>query len=203
MTRSFDVSLICAWINSWVNNRYAGDLRRHRANYDVIVMRVRPAQSYRLSNIGPTDGENLHMEMSMMNLNWEKSSYTLQWRHYERDGVSTHRRLDCFFNRLFSHRPTKTSMLRLTGFCEANSLVTGEFPTQRASNMENISILRRHHEIVMHNYRRKTVRNILIITRVNLAPDLAASYLRKKMRLSNLVPTLYRSILSQLMQSLD
>ena len=31
-------SLICAWINSWVNNREAGDLRRHRAHYDVAVM---------------------------------------------------------------------------------------------------------------------------------------------------------------------
>ena len=31
-------SLICAWINGWVNNRKAGDLRRHRAHYDVIVM---------------------------------------------------------------------------------------------------------------------------------------------------------------------
>ena len=31
-------SLICAWINGWVNSREAGDLRRHRAYYDVIVM---------------------------------------------------------------------------------------------------------------------------------------------------------------------
>ena len=31
-------SLICARINSWVNNREAGDLRRHGAHYDVIVM---------------------------------------------------------------------------------------------------------------------------------------------------------------------
>ena len=31
-------SLICAWINVWVNNREAGDLRRHRAHYDVIGM---------------------------------------------------------------------------------------------------------------------------------------------------------------------
>ena len=31
-------SLICAWINGWVNNREAGDLRRHLAHYDVIVM---------------------------------------------------------------------------------------------------------------------------------------------------------------------
>ena len=31
-------SLICARINGWVNNREAGDLRRYRAHYDVIVM---------------------------------------------------------------------------------------------------------------------------------------------------------------------
>ena len=31
-------SLICVWINGWVNNRKAGDLRRYRAHYDVIVM---------------------------------------------------------------------------------------------------------------------------------------------------------------------
>ena len=31
-------SLICVWINGWVNNREAGDLRRHHAHYDVIVM---------------------------------------------------------------------------------------------------------------------------------------------------------------------
>ena len=31
-------SLICAWINDWVNNRQAGDLRRHCGHYDVNVM---------------------------------------------------------------------------------------------------------------------------------------------------------------------
>ena len=31
-------SLICARINGWVNNREAGDLRRHQAHCDVIVM---------------------------------------------------------------------------------------------------------------------------------------------------------------------
>ena len=31
-------SMICAWINSWVNDREAGDLRSYRAHYDVIVM---------------------------------------------------------------------------------------------------------------------------------------------------------------------
>ena len=32
------LSLICAWINGWVNNREAGDLRGHSAHYDVTVM---------------------------------------------------------------------------------------------------------------------------------------------------------------------
>ena len=40
-------SLICVWINDWVNNRKAGDLRRIRAHYDVSVMH--------LANIIPAD----------------------------------------------------------------------------------------------------------------------------------------------------
>ena len=31
-------SLICAWINGWVNHRDAGDLRRHCAHYAITVM---------------------------------------------------------------------------------------------------------------------------------------------------------------------
>ena len=33
-------SFICNWTYGWVSNRYAGDLRRHRAHYEVIVMRT-------------------------------------------------------------------------------------------------------------------------------------------------------------------
>ena len=33
--------LICGWINGWVNNRAAGDLRRHRVHYDITVMKPR------------------------------------------------------------------------------------------------------------------------------------------------------------------
>ena len=36
--RALIFSLICVWINDWVNNREAGDLRRHRGHYDVNVM---------------------------------------------------------------------------------------------------------------------------------------------------------------------
>ena len=34
------VPLIYAWINNWVNNREAGDLRRQRGHYDVIVINL-------------------------------------------------------------------------------------------------------------------------------------------------------------------
>ena len=39
-------SLICVWINDWVNNREAGDLRRYRGHYDVIVMPLVSGWSY-------------------------------------------------------------------------------------------------------------------------------------------------------------
>ena len=36
VTRNFDV-FFNAWTNGWINNRYAGDLRRHHAHYDGNV----------------------------------------------------------------------------------------------------------------------------------------------------------------------
>ena len=61
---------------------------------------------------------------------------SLQWRHTDSDGVSNHRRLDCLRYRLFRRRSKKTSKLHVTGLCEGNSPVTGEFPAQRVSNAE-------------------------------------------------------------------
>ena len=68
--------------------------------------------------------------------------YPLQWRHNERDGVSNHQPHDCLLNCLFRSRSSK---LRVTGLCEGDSRVTGEFPSQSGSNAENVSIWRRHH----------------------------------------------------------
>ena len=39
-------SLICTRMKCWVNNRKAGDLRRNRAHYDVIVMKCRFGSLY-------------------------------------------------------------------------------------------------------------------------------------------------------------
>ena len=69
----------------------------------------------------------------------------LLWRHNRRDGASNHQPHDCLFNRPFRRRSKKTSKLRVIDLCAGNSLVTGEFPAQRASNAENVSIWWRLH----------------------------------------------------------
>ena len=65
-------SLICAWTNSWANNGDAGDLRRYRAHYDVIVMITHDvnvcrmfycSQIYEIWGIGGTD----KIQMFMLN----------------------------------------------------------------------------------------------------------------------------------------
>ena len=49
-----------------------------------------------------------------------------------RNGLNSNdRRIDYFLNRLFRRRWKKTPKLRVTGLCEGNSPVTGEFPDQR------------------------------------------------------------------------
>ena len=78
------------------------------------------------------------------------SPWTRQWRHNEHDGVSNHQPHDCLLNHLFRSRLKKAPKFRITGLCARNSPVTGEFPTQRASNRENVSIWWRHHEFQCH-----------------------------------------------------
>ena len=65
---------------------------------------------------------------------------SLQRHHNERDGVSNHQLYNCLLSHLFSHRSRKTSKLCATGLCEKNSPVNGELPTQRVSNVKNVSI---------------------------------------------------------------
>ena len=81
---------------------------------------------------------------------------TLHWRHTERNGVSNHQPHECLLNRLFRHRCKKTSKLCVTGLCEGNSPMTGEFPAQK------VSIWWRHNEgrvmwslDIIHVYRNK------------------------------------------------
>ena len=64
---------------------------------------------------------------SIKNSGLHRAIPTLHWRHNERDDVSNQQRLDCL-------------LTYFTGICEGNSPVTGEIPTQRASNAENVFI---------------------------------------------------------------
>ena len=72
-------------------------------------------------------------------------SRALQWRHNELAGVSNNQPHHCLLKRLFGCQSKKISKLCVTGLCEGNSPVTGEFPAQMASNAENVSIWWRHH----------------------------------------------------------
>ena len=45
-------SSICVWINGWINNREAGDLRHYRAHYDAIVIKRN------FPNAEPCHGQN-------------------------------------------------------------------------------------------------------------------------------------------------
>ena len=87
----------------------------------------------------------VHFCMYVFQADW-KICPSLQWRHNERHGVSNHRRLDCLLSRLFRRTSKKTSKLRATGLCGGNPPVTGGFPSQRASNAENVSIWCRHYD---------------------------------------------------------
>ena len=69
-------------------------------------------------------------------------SSSLQWRHNEHNGVSNSGRL---LNRFFRCRSKKISKPRVSGLCEGNSPVTGEFPAQRGSNAKKVPIWWRHH----------------------------------------------------------
>ena len=70
-------------------------------------------------------------------VNFDNVPYsTLRWRHNGRNRQPH----DCLLKHLFTHRSKKTSKLRVTGLYARNSQVTGEFPAQRDSDAENVSI---------------------------------------------------------------
>ena len=82
--------------------------------------------------------QNTHLITQIMTLQpdiWElcyeiavgSRRYLLLWRHNGRDGVSNHQPHDWLLNRSLRWRPKKTPKLRVTGLCEGNSPVNGEF----------------------------------------------------------------------------
>ena len=97
---------------------------------------------------------------------------TLQWRHNERDGVSNDRRLGFLLNHLFRGRSKKTSKLRVTGLCEGNSPVNGEFPAQRASKGEKCFHLMTSSWILNKSKSKKTLFNVGQCKQYNISSHL-------------------------------
>ena len=109
---------ICAWTNSWAHNGEAGDLRRHRGHYGVIVMicsenSLRNYQDF--TRMCFYDG--FHRWRKYQWTGWLLFPVTLRWRHNGRDDVSNHQSHNCLLNRSFRRRSKKTSKLRVTGLC--------------------------------------------------------------------------------------
>ena len=77
------LSLISAWINGWVNNREAGDLRRHRAHYDVTVMDKR--QSDKCGNSRKQQSSHVKSTNALC---WNRRPDRIpRWRHNETESV--------------------------------------------------------------------------------------------------------------------
>ena len=71
------LSLICAWINDWVNNREAGDPRSHRAHYDVIVMVARGNISLVLPYILRQVLENIFLQIGTIQIHFQQYLATI------------------------------------------------------------------------------------------------------------------------------
>ena len=87
----------------------------------------------------------MHKAIEMTPLIKNKSSWSLHWRHDEHDGLSNHQSHDCLFNHLFKAQ-IKENIKTPRHWPLWGELVTSEFPTQRASNVENDSIWWCHHD---------------------------------------------------------
>ena len=73
LTKASDAELWCflwslPWINGWVNNREAGDLRGHRTHYDVMVMRPKLVTSNKLLYRSIVMNESTHWGLATLRL---------------------------------------------------------------------------------------------------------------------------------------
>ena len=123
----------CCWFQQdflgWCNYR----LCQSTAIYNFVLCD--------LSNGGKTS-----LSIIVRNFNCWCPRKPLQWCHNEVDGISNRQPYDCLLSSLFNAPISKKTLkLCVTGLCEGNSPVTSEFPTQRTSYVENVSIWWRHH----------------------------------------------------------
>ena len=121
--------------------------------HDFRTNELSDQRSFEISSCPPYGCK--HAMLHFCNLNFFKPFHPsnisiilllpLQWHHNEHASVSNHQPDDYLLNGLFGRRSKVTSKLCVTGLCVGNSPRTGEFPAQKASNAENVSIWWRHH----------------------------------------------------------
>ena len=68
-------SFICVWINDWVNNGEAGDLRRYRAHYDFTVISILTHRSMFWQYL------NLDSNVTESAPTWQKSAVEVLYFH--------------------------------------------------------------------------------------------------------------------------
>ena len=120
VTRSFDVSLICVWMNIWVNNREAGDLRRHHSHYDVTLMEHPMHRAY-TGNL-------------FSNRVYTKFQPYVIWGLASQKQFSRAKTTEYLCQSWWLHKTE--ALYALLALCEGNPSVTGVFPSQRAIDTE-------------------------------------------------------------------
>ena len=149
-TKASDAELFY-WTSGWTNNRDAGDLISHRIHYDVIAG-CNVLQSYFISSDHALVSQPYAQVYQIIRNFDTKDSWTgivndIFLTHHCDVIMGTISPHHCLLNRLFRRRSKKTSKLRVTGLCAGSSPGTGEFPAQMASNVVNVSIWWRHHDL--------------------------------------------------------
>ena len=101
-------SLICVWINVWVNNREAGDLRRYRAHYHVtvVISFYRIHKDHNIFTVAILQYPQYPMPL-------KRPGWKITWWRHQLETFSV-----------------------LLALCPGNSQVTGDFQSQRASNAD-------------------------------------------------------------------
>ena len=138
------LSLICVWINGWVNNREADDFRRYRAHYDVTVMIYHhgnkshlPITYFAVVQSFWNDAHNTAAIEQLkrmlwtneilrdLSLIWVSGGYPILYSSLEPTKILI----------VSSFEKTYGNVFRITDTLWRESLVTGRFPSQRTSTI--------------------------------------------------------------------
>ena len=113
-------SLICAWTDSWANNGDASDLRRYRAHYDVIAMKM--PMSMKLAPL-------YHASDSKIGLVWEMGNIHADLTQPKSAYVALLSTIGFIFSaiNMFSSRCCLKLFIFLRKHCTVNFILHGMF----------------------------------------------------------------------------